>query len=70
MQSALGWSFDVARATASARLYDVATIPAVRPPLQAGVSGVRFTVDLAGCRQLSRARIGALAPPERALLPP
>ena len=70
MQSALGWAFDLARATASARTYDVGAIPAVRPPLPAGVSGVRFLVDLAGCRQLSRARTDALAHPERALLPP
>jgi hypothetical protein len=70
MQSALDWSFDLARATASARRYDVGAIPAVRPPLQAGISGVRFVVDLAGCRQLSSARIDALAHPERALLPP
>jgi len=69
-QLALAWAFDLARATASARVYDVAAIPAVRPPLPAGVSGVRFTVDLAGCRQLSRARIDLLADPERALLPP
>lgn len=70
MQSALGWSFDLARATSSARLYDVGTIPAIKPPLPAGVSGVRFLVDLAGCRQLGRARIDALASHERALLPP
>jgi hypothetical protein len=69
MLSALGWSFDLARATSSARSYDVSTIPAIRPPLPADVSGVRFLVDLAGCRLLGRARIDALAPAERALLP-
>lgn len=70
MQSALGWSFDLARATSSAKMYDVGIIPAVRPPLPAGVSGVRFTVDLAGCRRLSRARINSLDHSVRALLPP
>lgn len=70
MQSALGWSFDLARATSSARVYDVNMIPAIKPPLPAGVSGVRFLVDLSSCRQLGRARINALATPERALLPP
>ena len=70
MQTALGWSFDLARATSSARVYDVSTIPAIRPPLPAGVSGLRFLVDLSGCRQLGRARIDALASHERALLPP
>jgi hypothetical protein len=70
MQTALGWSFDLARATSSARVYDVSTIPAIRPPLPAGVSGVRFLVDLSGCRQLGRARIDALASHERALLRP
>lgn len=70
MQTALGWSFDLARATSSARVYDVSTISAIRPPLPAGVSGVRFLVDLSGCRQLGRARIDALASHERALLPP
>lgn len=69
MQSAFGWAFDLARATSSARIYDVSTIPAIRAPLPAGVSGVRFMVDLTGCRQLSRARINAISPPERALLP-
>ena len=49
MQTAFGWSFDLARATSSARVYDVSTIPAIRPPLPAGVSGVRFLVDLSGC---------------------
>ncbi len=70
MQSALDWAFDLARATASARMYDVAAIPALRPPLPAGISGVRFVVDLAGCRQLSRPQVNALADAERALLPP
>ena len=70
MQSALSWSFDLQRATSSMRIFDVSTIPAIRGPLPAGVSGVRFLVDLAGCRQLSRARIDALVSAERALLPP
>lgn len=70
MQSSLGWAFDLARATSSTKVYDVSTIPAIRPPLPAGVSGVRFIIDLAGCSQLSRARIDALAYPERTLLPP
>lgn len=69
MQTALGWSFDLARATSSARVYDVSTIPVIKPPLPAGVSGVRFLVDLSDCRQLGRARIDALASHERALLP-
>ena len=70
MQSALGWSFDLARAIASLRMYDMSVIPAIRPPLHAGVSGVRFLTDLAGCRQFGKARIDALASAERALLPP
>lgn len=70
MQSALGWSFDLARATSSVRVYDMSTIPAIRPPIPAGVSGVRFLVDVASCRQLGRTRIDALTSPERALLPP
>lgn len=69
LQPSLGWAFDLAHATASARIYDVSTIPAIRPPLPAGVSGVRFLVDLAGCRQFGRTRIEALTHPERALLP-
>lgn len=70
VQSALGWSFDLERATSSLRMYDMSVIPAIRPPLPAGVSGVRFLADLAGCRQLGKARIDAFAPAERALLPP
>lgn len=70
MQSALGWSFDLARATASMRMYDMSVIPAIRPPLPASVSGVRFLAELAGCRQLGKAQIDVLASIERALLPP
>ena len=69
MQSALGWSFDLARATSSVRVYDMSTIPAIRPPIPASVSGVRFLVDVANCRQLGRTRIDALTSPERALMP-
>lgn len=69
MQSALGWSFDLARATASMRMYDMSVIPAIRPPLPADVSGVRFLAELAGCRQLGKAQIDVLGSAERALLP-
>jgi hypothetical protein len=69
IQTALSWSFDLARAISSARVYDVSKIPAIKPPLPEGVSGVRFLVDLSSCRQLGRARIDALASHERALLP-
>ncbi len=70
MQSALGRSFDLARATASMRMYDMSVIPAIRPPLPAGVSGVRFLAELTGCRQLGKAQIDTLASVERALLTP
>jgi hypothetical protein len=70
MQSALGWAFDLARATASMRMYDMSVIPAIRPPLPAGALGVRFLAELAGCRQLGKAQIDVLASVERALLPP
>jgi hypothetical protein len=52
------------------RMYDMSVIPAIRPPVTAGVSGVRFLAELAGCRQLGKAQIDALASVERALLPP
>ena len=70
MQSALSWSSDLQRATSLMRIFGVSTIPAIRDPLPAGVSGARFLVDLAGCRQLPRARIDALVSAERALMPP
>lgn len=46
VQAPLGWSFDLTGATASLRMYDMSVIPAIRPPLPAGVAGVRFRPNL------------------------
>lgn len=70
MHLGLSWAFDLPRATSSAKMFDVSAIPALRPPLPAGVSGVRFVVDLVGCSEFSRSRVEELANAERALLPP
>ena len=42
---AMEWRFDLALARSSLMFYDATVVPAVRPPLPAGVSGVRFISD-------------------------
>lgn len=46
---AMEWRFDLALAKSSLMFYDPTTVPAVRPPLPAGVSGVRFISDFDVC---------------------
>jgi hypothetical protein len=69
LPAALGWSFDLHHAVSSIRLYDLRAMPAIRPPLPKGVFGVRFNVDVEGCRHLDPRRIGGLDPDSRGLLP-
>lgn len=69
---AMEWRFDLALAKSSLTFYDPTAVPAVRPPLPAGVSGVRFISDFDLCvhvdlgsfaRQLDRVET-ALLPTE------
>jgi hypothetical protein len=70
LSTAMDWRFDMALAMVSTHLYDAATIPAIRPPLPAGVSALRFTSEIAGCAPLDVNRLERLLDPsEAALLP-
>lgn len=50
--AAMDWRFDLVVATSSLALFDMRAIPAIRPPLPPGVTGVRFIADLDGSPQL------------------
>ncbi len=67
---ALSWSFDIAVARSSLAWFDLRTIPAIRGPLPEGVSGVRFTTDLAGCSPVSAGALGSVSAAARRMLPP
>lgn len=70
LPSALEARFDIEAALASARLYDLRAIPAIRPPLPQRVSGVRFMSDLSDMPELVPCELSSkLAASELALLP-
>lgn len=54
---ALDWRFDLALATSSLSFFDMRAIPAIRPPVTTGVSGVRFVSNLEGVPKID---VGAL----------
>lgn len=70
LPQAMNWRFDKQLADGSLRYFDVASIPAIRPPLPQGVSSARFVSDLSKCSptQVSRLR-GGLDQAEQGLLP-
>jgi len=45
-------TYDEALAEQSLQLFDLRTVPGIRPPIPAGVSGIRFTSDLTACAPL------------------
>lgn len=67
--SALEWAFDRERADDSLRLYLGDSIPAIRPPLPAGVSGVRFTADFESCQPVTSSWLAHLPRAAQAILP-
>lgn len=70
LPQAMAWRFDKRLAESSMRYFDVATVPAIRPPLPPNVSSARFASDLSGCDPLNVGDfVGRLASAERGLLP-
>jgi hypothetical protein len=68
---AMEWRFDLAAATSSLTLYDMRAIPAVRPPLPSGVTGIRFISDISNAPVVDVATVAReLSPAETGLLPP
>ena len=67
--TSMGWSFDLQHGIASAELFDLRTIPAIREPLPAEVSGVRFTTNLSGARRVGTRILAGVAAESRGLLP-
>lgn len=57
--SALAAEFDEHLASGSIQLYDLATVPAIRHPLPAGVDAVRFRSDISHCQTSDRNRLVA-----------
>jgi Putative PD-(D/E)XK family member, (DUF4420) len=70
LPAALSWSFDLASALSSLAFFDLRAIPAIRGPLPAGVSSVRFTVDLAGISPVSAGILTTVGVTARKILPP
>ena len=67
--TSMNWSFDLQHGVASAELFDLRTIPAIRAPLPAQVSGVRFTTDLSRARPVGTRILAGVTPESRGLLP-
>ena len=65
----LQWAFDFEQGVASARLFDLRVIPALRGDLPQGVSGVRFSTDLRHVRRVGAALLASVAAESRGLLP-
>lgn len=69
LASAMSRRFDLALAASSLQFYDLREIPALRERPPPGVTGVRFTSDLAACQPLGPADYEQLEPSARLLLP-
>ncbi|RQH09484.1 PD-(D/E)XK motif protein [Bradyrhizobium sp. RP6] len=70
LPQAMAWCFDKQLAESSLRYFDVANIPAIRPPLPPNVSSARFVSDLSGCDPLNVGDFTeSLVSAERGLLP-
>lgn len=69
LPNCLGWTFDLARASASLTLFDLRGVPAIRGPLSAGISGVRFTSDLTRCEVISAEALSHLSHRSNRVLP-
>ena len=67
--TSMGWSFDLQHGIASADLFDLRTIPAIRGPLPAEVSGVRFTANLSRAKRVGARTLAGVAAESRGLLP-
>jgi Putative PD-(D/E)XK family member, (DUF4420) len=69
LPSALGWRFDLNAAESSLRLYDGTHIPAIRPPVPQGVSGIRFMSDFGPLAEVDLVWLSRLTSMEAAILP-
>lgn len=69
LAGAMSWRFDLALAASSLQFYDLKEIPALRDRPPPGVTGVRFTSDLAASQPLGAADYERLEPLARLLLP-
>jgi hypothetical protein len=70
LAGALDWRFDLATARATLRLYKAIDVPAIRPPLPAGVQAVRFNSSFEMSSPVPRAEaIVGLSPIESAIVP-
>lgn len=68
--AAMEWRFDLVLAETSLALYAARDVPAIRPPVPPGVSGVRFSSDFGGCTAVSVGQLeGLLEPHELSILP-
>ena len=67
--AAMGWSFDFQQGMASAEVFDLRSIPAIRGPLPAEISGVRFRTDLSGARRVGAKLLAAVSMESLGLLP-
>lgn len=67
---AMDFRFDLEAAKSSLSFYDAGLVPAIRPPLAIGVSGVRFTSDFGRINPENIVGLrGSFSPVENALLP-
>ena len=69
LRTGLTRCFDLHLMEDSLQFFDLRAIPAIRGPLPAGVSDVRFQADLSGTDPASTAELAAQDPAFRALLP-
>lgn len=71
LPTAMDWRFDLAVAVSSLAFFDMRSVPAIRPPLLAGVTAVRFTSDVSASAQIDLGNLlRALDAPTAGLLPP
>ena len=68
LPTALNTRFDVQLARSSLLLYEAAAVPAVRPTLPVGISGLRFTSDFSGCAPIDTIFLRKELPPRRGCL--
>ena len=71
LAAAMDYRFDLEAAVASLAFFDLAEVPAVRPPFPSGVSDVRFRVDLQDLELLDLMATQVALPTDSAcILPP
>lgn len=69
LHEALEWRFDLHKARSSLAFFDLRTIPAIRRPIPAAVSGVRFITNLESCSEQKLRDLQGLDAEARQILP-